>query len=37
VDEAAAACEQAIALHEQKGNVVSAARSRSALEDLWVA
>ena len=31
-DGAAAALERAIALHEQKGNVVSAARSRAALE-----
>jgi predicted ATPase len=33
-DEAAAALERAIALHEQKGNVVSAAHSRAALADL---
>jgi hypothetical protein len=30
-DEAAVAVERAIALHEQKGNAVSAARSRAAL------
>ena len=36
-DEAAAAVEQAIALHERKGNVVSAARSRSVLDDLRAA
>ncbi len=33
-DEAAAAVERAIALHEQKGNVVSAARSRAVLNEL---
>jgi class 3 adenylate cyclase/tetratricopeptide (TPR) repeat protein len=34
IDEAARAIERAIALHEQKGNVVSAARSRSVLDGL---
>jgi class 3 adenylate cyclase/tetratricopeptide (TPR) repeat protein len=34
IDEAAAAVEQAIGLHEQKGNVVSVARSRSVLDEL---
>jgi class 3 adenylate cyclase/tetratricopeptide (TPR) repeat protein len=34
VDEAVVAVEQAIAFHEQKGNVVSAGRSRAALGDL---
>jgi class 3 adenylate cyclase len=34
IDEGAAAVEQAIALHEQKSNVVSAARSRTALDQL---
>jgi class 3 adenylate cyclase/tetratricopeptide (TPR) repeat protein len=34
VEEATAAIERAIALHEQKGNVVSAGRSRSVLNDL---
>ena len=34
IDEAAAAVEQAIGLHEQKGNVVSLARSRSVLDEL---
>jgi class 3 adenylate cyclase/tetratricopeptide (TPR) repeat protein len=33
-DEAAVALREAIALHERKGNVVSAARSRSALDGL---
>ena len=33
-EEAAAAIERAITFHEQKGNVVSAARSRAALHDL---
>jgi tetratricopeptide (TPR) repeat protein len=33
-DEAVRAIEQAIAFHEQKGNVVSAARSRSVLAEL---
>ena len=37
VDEAAAAVEQAIALHERKGNIVSAARSRSVLDHLRAA
>jgi len=37
MDDAVAAVEQAIALHERKGNVVSAARSRSALDELRVA
>jgi tetratricopeptide (TPR) repeat protein len=34
VDDAVAAVEQALALHEQKGNVVSAERSRSVLNEL---
>ena len=34
IDEAAAAVEQAIGLHEQKGNIVSVARSRSVLDEL---
>ena len=34
IEEAASVCERAIALHEQKGNVVSAARSRAALDEL---
>jgi class 3 adenylate cyclase/tetratricopeptide (TPR) repeat protein len=33
-DDAVAAVERAIGFHEQKGNVVSAARSRSVLDDL---
>ncbi len=33
-EEADAAIERAIAFHEQKGNVVSAARSRAALHHL---
>ena len=37
MDEALRARERAIAFHEQKGNVVSAARSRSALDDLHAA
>ena len=37
VDEAVAAVEEAIALHDRKGNVVSAARSRSALDALRAA
>jgi tetratricopeptide (TPR) repeat protein len=37
IDEGDAAVEQAIALHEQKGNVVSAARSRTALDLLRAA
>ena len=37
IDEGAGALEQAIALHEQKGNVVSAARSRTALDHLRAA
>ena len=37
IDEALDARERAIAFHEQKGNVVSAARSRSALDDLHAA
>jgi class 3 adenylate cyclase/tetratricopeptide (TPR) repeat protein len=37
IDEGDAAVEQAIALHEQKGNVVSAARSRAVLSDLRAA
>ena len=37
IDEGDAAVEQAIALHEQKGNVVSAARSRTALDQLRAA
>jgi tetratricopeptide (TPR) repeat protein len=34
VEDAAVALQGAIALHEQKGNVVSAARSRAALDEL---
>jgi tetratricopeptide (TPR) repeat protein len=34
VDEAVGALEHALALHEQKGNLVSAGRSRAALEEL---
>ena len=34
VDDATRAVERAIAFHEQKGNVVSAARSRSVLDEL---
>jgi class 3 adenylate cyclase/tetratricopeptide (TPR) repeat protein len=37
IDDAARAAERAIAFHEQKGNVVSAARSRSVLDDLSAA
>ncbi len=36
-DEALAAVEQAIAVHEQKGNVVSAERSRTVLDELRAA
>ena len=34
LDDAAVAVERAIALHEQKGNVVSANRSRKLLDEL---
>ena len=37
IDEAVAAVEQALTLHEQKGNVVSAERSRSVLDELRAA
>jgi tetratricopeptide (TPR) repeat protein len=37
IDEGDAAVEQAIALHEQKGNVVSAKRSRSVLNEIRLA
>jgi class 3 adenylate cyclase/tetratricopeptide (TPR) repeat protein len=37
VEHAAVAVERAVALHEQKGNVVSAARSRAALAELGAA
>ena len=37
IEESAAAVEQAIALHEQKGDVVSADRSRSVLDGLRAA
>jgi tetratricopeptide (TPR) repeat protein len=33
-EEAAAACEKAVALYEHKGNVVSAAKARATLADL---
>jgi tetratricopeptide (TPR) repeat protein len=37
IDEAVAAVEAAVGFHEQKGNVVSAARSRAVLDDLRAA
>ena len=37
IDDAVGAVERAIAFHEQKGNVVSAARSRSVLDGLRAA